>query len=452
MADESQQRRLLVVDDSPTVLRVIEGVLTQASYDVTCTDSGAEVLALAHKIKPHMILVDFAMPGVSGYGVCYALGSDEDLAQIPIVLMITRGDAVGTKFVHELGIIDHITKPFAPEVLLAVVEHSLKKANNPKRQVPLPAMPRTVTPTIDLSPTHARRALAALLVEEAHASMEIINALEVALSQPHVIDSLRRLVDLTNDRHSLRGELAVVPIAEVLQILSLQRQSGFLHVQSSEVEITIALERGLVRLVTGTNLAEEFLLGSVMVQEELIAPNDLGLLLNNRKGTTQRLGNQVVKLGFLTRDDLHRALRRQSSQIVYELLRWPKGIFWFEPRNELPADVLEFEFDLTIDELLMEGFRRVDEWRLIESVIPSFDGVPCRTPTSFNLSADQLTDKEQAVIAAVDGSRTVREIVQQVGTSSFDAARIIYGLVSSRLLAMQLQISPTNLENKGTIG
>jgi CheY-like chemotaxis protein len=445
--------KLLVVDDSTTVLRVMEGILSQAGYDVTCLDSGREVVEVARSMRPDLIFVDFAMPDVTGYGVCHALGNTPELETTPIVVMNTRGDTVGDRFIRELGIVDHITNPLAPAVLLAVVEHTLEKAcgKEPQtRRTPIPLTRRTERDASN--PAQARRALASLLAAELDAEDDLVDKLERVLDLSHVREAVTKLSSVEASRHPLHGQLAVVPVAEVMQVLSLQRQSGFLHVQHGEPRVSIAFKDGSVRLTTGANLPPEFLLGNILVQEKLIPPEDLELFLTNRRGTSQRLGAQVVKLGYLKQKDLHRALRRQSSELVYELLRWSRGEFWFECCDELPKDVLEFEFDLTIDELLMEGFRRVDEWGLVESVIPSFDGVPCRTPVSLDhLGPAGLTEDEQKILTAVDGRRNVHAIIREVTASSFDVARILYRLVSSRVVAMQLQIPPVELTIDDTV-
>ena len=74
------------------------------------------------------------------------------------------------------------------------------------------------------------------------------------------------LVDLLLERADapvMVGDLSMLPIAEVLQMLSLQRQTGFLHANRSDSQISIAFEKGQVRLVTGENVPEEFLLGNI---------------------------------------------------------------------------------------------------------------------------------------------------------------------------------------------
>jgi hypothetical protein len=85
--------------------------------------------------------------------------------------------------------------------------------------------------------------------------------------------------------------------------------------------------------------------------------------------------------------------------------------------------------------ILMEGLRRVDEWRLIEEQIRSFDTV-LRVDAEAVRAIDDgtLSPEERAVLAAVDGERSVRDIVAHTEMSSFDVAKILFQLVTSRLL------------------
>lgn len=236
---------------------------------------------------------------------------------------------------------------------------------------------------------------------------------------------------------ALSGDFAMVPIAEVLQLLSLQRQSGFLIARRDQLVIPIAMKEGKVRLVTGENIPNELLLGNIVVRERLMEPKDLEVLLNNRRGTRRLLGAQLVRLGYVSREELHKALRRQSAELVYELIRWGRGSFEFDRTEALPPEVLEFDFDLSMDELLMEGFRRVDEWGLIEGAIPSFEDVPQQIQGA---SADrELTDEETTVLEAVDGRRSVQDVIDVVGWGTFQVAAVLYRLVAARVVSLRAE-------------
>lgn len=439
---KAKSATVLVIDDSPTVLRVIEGVLLEAGYEACCLESARDVIDVARRVEPDMMFIDFAMPEINGYAVCRALGEHPDLESIPIVLMNTRGDSIGERFVREMGIIDHITKPFAPEALLAVVENTLRKARTTD-----PSLWRRVSSdTLDSEPTApptdrrgiARRRLASLLarrVDDSDGDEDLATKLEHAFSEPDVLEAARQALHLHDTIPALAGSLADVPIAEVMQLLALQRQTGFLRIRRGSSEICIAIEKGTLRLVTGAKLPPEFLLDNILVQEKLIDEDELAVFLRNHHGSRRRVGMQLARLGYLTRDQLHHALRRQSTELVYELLRWSVGEFTFELADALPPEVQELEFDIGIDEVLMEGYRRVDEWGLIENALPSFDLVPQVVPGGLErLGPQGLTTKEQIVHAAIDGRRTMNQIIQRIGFGTFEGARLLYRLVSAHVI------------------
>src|SRR5262245_32333003 len=118
---------VLVIDDSPTILKVVQLVLTKAGFQVVTASDGETGVSAARERRPDMILLDFVMPRMNGYQVCRALSSDDDIKDIPVVLMSAKGDQVGERFVKVMGIVDYITKPFSPEAITAVVQHTIGK-------------------------------------------------------------------------------------------------------------------------------------------------------------------------------------------------------------------------------------------------------------------------------------------------------------------------------------
>ena len=118
---------VLVIDDSPTILKVVQLVLTKSRYRVETASDGEEGLEKARALQPHLILLDFVMPRMNGYQFCRELRAKEDLKGLPVVLMSAKGDKIRGQFVQQTGAIDAITKPFDARGLVAVVEGALKK-------------------------------------------------------------------------------------------------------------------------------------------------------------------------------------------------------------------------------------------------------------------------------------------------------------------------------------
>ena len=120
-------KKVLVIDDSPTILKVVQLVLAKAGYEVQTAADGEAGITQARQSKPDLILLDFVMPKMNGYQVCRAIAEDSDLKDVPVVLMSAKGDQVGERFVKVMGIVDYITKPFSPEAITAVVTHTINK-------------------------------------------------------------------------------------------------------------------------------------------------------------------------------------------------------------------------------------------------------------------------------------------------------------------------------------
>src|SRR5437899_4341653 len=123
---------VLVIDDSPTITKVVQLVLTKAGYQVQTAADGEQGLTSVRSQRPDLILLDFVMPRMNGYQFCRELTADAKLRDIPVILMSAKGDQVGERFVKVMGIVDYITKPFSPDAITAVVTHTIGKYARPQ--------------------------------------------------------------------------------------------------------------------------------------------------------------------------------------------------------------------------------------------------------------------------------------------------------------------------------
>jgi CheY-like chemotaxis protein len=117
---------ILVVDDDPTMRRLISIVLTQAGYRVAEAGDGLEALASVERQPPAGILLDVMMPGLDGLEVCRRLKGDPATAAIPVVLVTALGDASHRREGLEAGADEFMAKPVNVSDLLAVVERVLR--------------------------------------------------------------------------------------------------------------------------------------------------------------------------------------------------------------------------------------------------------------------------------------------------------------------------------------
>lgn len=121
----SKDRKILVVDDSPTVRKLISSKLEKCGHEVVCAVDGLDALEKLNGMSPDLILLDITMPRMDGYQVCKLIRNNADMKDVPVV-MISGKDGFFDKVRGRMaGTTDYITKPFGPETLMKTVENYL---------------------------------------------------------------------------------------------------------------------------------------------------------------------------------------------------------------------------------------------------------------------------------------------------------------------------------------
>lgn len=125
-AEQWVRGTILVVDDSPTIRKLVSMTLKRYDYEVVMAEDGMEALGKLNYIDPDLVLLDITMPRMDGYQVCKIIKGDRETRHIPVV-MLSGKDGFFDKVRGRLaGTNQYITKPFDPNVLLQVVEkHAL---------------------------------------------------------------------------------------------------------------------------------------------------------------------------------------------------------------------------------------------------------------------------------------------------------------------------------------
>jgi two-component system, OmpR family, alkaline phosphatase synthesis response regulator PhoP len=114
--------RILIADDEPDILKVVNYRLTKAGYEVFMATNGKEALERIKEVKPDLILLDFSMPLMNGDEVCKQIKADPEMKHIPVVLMTASTEKVEYEYIKAIGFNDKIIKPFEADDLLGMVK------------------------------------------------------------------------------------------------------------------------------------------------------------------------------------------------------------------------------------------------------------------------------------------------------------------------------------------
>ncbi|HTY48127.1 MAG TPA: response regulator [Steroidobacteraceae bacterium] len=116
---------VLIVDDSPTELHVMQKALQRHGYKTAAAADGAEGVRLAREMNPDLIFMDVVMPGMNGYQATRMLTNDPRTRTIPIVMVTTKGQETDKIWGLRQGAVDYMVKPVTPDELVAKAEATL---------------------------------------------------------------------------------------------------------------------------------------------------------------------------------------------------------------------------------------------------------------------------------------------------------------------------------------
>ncbi len=119
-----KQKKILVVDDDPTVVKLLETILLTQGYTVAAARDGLDAMVQAKNLKPDLIVLDVMMPELNGYDVCRNLKFDDQFKHIPIILLTSRNQELDPRVGGLMGI-DYMQKPLDRELLLTKIQGSL---------------------------------------------------------------------------------------------------------------------------------------------------------------------------------------------------------------------------------------------------------------------------------------------------------------------------------------
>jgi two-component system phosphate regulon response regulator PhoB len=125
--------RVLAVEDEPPIQTLVQHHLEEAGLEVSVADDAEQALELMADTRPHLLVLDWMLPGLSGLELCKRLRQDPAYKDLPIILLTAKGEEEHRVRGLETGADDYVAKPFSPRELVARV-HGLLRRSHPELQ------------------------------------------------------------------------------------------------------------------------------------------------------------------------------------------------------------------------------------------------------------------------------------------------------------------------------
>ena len=114
-------KRILVCDDDPVILRLLQVNLELEGYEVLLAHNGEKAVEMADEHHPDLVILDIMMPRMDGYQTCARMKSNDETKDIPIVFLSAKAQQSDIEKGRKFGVEDYLTKPFDPGDLIEVV-------------------------------------------------------------------------------------------------------------------------------------------------------------------------------------------------------------------------------------------------------------------------------------------------------------------------------------------
>jgi len=209
---------------------------------------------------------------------------------------------------------------------------------------------------------------------------------------------------------------------DLLQWLSLGQKTGTLVVTNKAVEKKIFFKSGRV-ISSASNDPREYL-GQFLMSHGYLTEPELTKAMEVQRQSGMLLGKILVMIEVIREDELVRLMRLKAEEEIYDIFLWTDGEFHFID-NELPRqELIALQVDVT--GIIMEGTRRVDEWMRIREVIPNEVVVPVlEKPIPEDVDLEEV---QEPVVRAIDGKRTIADIVLESRSSAFRVSETLCAL------------------------
>jgi CheY-like chemotaxis protein len=375
---------ILVIDDSPTIRKMVECHLSQAGYRVALAPDADRGLELARTLAPNLILLDHQLPGTTGDQVCRRLLQAEETAQIPVVISSAMRNRAFAQYTEFPNIIDQIPKPFTPELLKSGVSNALQMGSL------------------------------------------VVQAQRTGSAVPEAVGEGTESV--------FEGSTELFPLRTILDFLNNGQHRGRLSLEIGAERVRFWLAGGRIQAVVSPSTSGDRLAPALPPELADLAPL-LAITLGEHQDASMTGLVTLLEQSLGNPERLRGLLRFQSAVLTYWCLTGKPGRFGFEPDAAPPPMFQAFPLQLSLPALAVDGVRVCE---------PNDEPQPFRSlvygrqaPRGGNLDRTGLSPAALRIHTLLDGTQELATIAHRTGLELTDVIPVIRGLELTGLVEVK---------------
>lgn len=233
---------------------------------------------------------------------------------------------------------------------------------------------------------------------------------------------------------ALKGNLRDFTITQLLNLINLARKTGTLIVEGPGDKIMVSFREG--KLAYAQVGQEDNTLVTILYRaSKLSAAQHKALKERTSTMSDKELGLLLVNANYINQQDIITSLQTHFVNIVNRLFTWVEGMFRFENDLLPPADKITVR--ISLENIIIEGSRRMREWEQLEGELPNLDmALKFVERPGTNIRSMNLSVEEWRVVSYINPKNTMRQIAKTNKLSDLEIRRIIYSLLQAGLVEL----------------
>lgn len=432
--------RVLIVDDNAELLGLLATVFEDAGYEVLRAQRGRQALEKAKAEQPQFALVDVLLPDLMGYEVASLLRSEK----IPFVMMtgVFKGGKHGLEATQRHGALDYFEKPFEVERLVSRVMSVVPPGARRRVSEEPEALEvdvdvdehddgRSLELTGRVSVKETGRITATLQGERIHVpaatqpSTPAVKPPPLRPPPPPPAPSTPQEQAGSTRTGPLRDNLP-----QLINAFYLAQETGELVLQRGAVKKIVYFEKGAPVFAASNLSSDRF--GPFLVRIGKVPAEELKAASVVAERTRRRTGDVLIEMGLLSETERMYYVGQQVKAIIYSLFAWEEGTWQLSFRKRAREEALKL--DLHPANLIMRGVKKLYAPARLSRLLPDDTlPIPSQDP-AYMLSDVDLEPWEATLLARIDGSRSVRTLLEIARQAPDQVRGLLVGLLSLRII------------------